>query len=379
MKKNTFFLVVLFCSLSNYTHAQESQKSSGTASSASFFSHIASRQGHSAKKISFEKDFSLLNLNNILAYGNEISPAGSQFVSFGISDPQSISYISSPGADEEEYAGSIDPDNPTIAYVLNQSGGLQTIDITTGSLISYVGYFPPSQDMNWAGMEFDPTTGILYAICTSTTSSSLYHLDISAVTTTFIGATGIDCAIALAVDGNGNIWTYDVVTDNFYSLDATTGEATLIGPIGFDAQYAQGMCWDPNTDTVFMAAFNQTTNLGEWRTVNTSTGETTFINNIGSGYDIVWVSIPSGQNAGVSENPLDDFSFYPNPVQNILHLKSNAPIEKVVFYNTLGQKILEKKNEDIRGDLDVSILVSGVYTMIVSIAEKTGTYKLIKK
>jgi hypothetical protein len=104
--------------------------------------------------------------------------------------------------------------------------------------------------------------------------------------------------ISLAIDGSGNIYALDLVDDNLYSINKTTGSGTAIGAIGFDANYGQGMCWDPNTDTIYMATINQMSATAieeEWRSVDTTTGTTTLIGNLGpSGVvtQLGWVSIP---------------------------------------------------------------------------------------
>jgi len=79
------------------------------------------------------------------------------------------------------------------------------------------------------------------------------------------------------------------------------------------------------------------------------------------------------------ENPLVDFSFYPNPVKDVISLKSGSNIESVVFYNTLGQKSLSSKVNSVSKEINVSNLAPGLYIMKVNVNGKTGTYKVIKK
>jgi hypothetical protein len=142
-------------------------------------------------------------------------------------------------------------------------------------------------------MEFDRTSGTLYAMA----GADLYTIDPVAVTATLVGPTGInpgDLPIALAIDGAGVGYTYDIVTDNLYSIDLATATATLIGNIGFDANFGQGMCYDPTTDMVYMSAFNGAAFAAEWRSVNTTTGATTLIGPIvtpAATTQVAWSSI----------------------------------------------------------------------------------------
>jgi hypothetical protein len=53
-----------------------------------------------------------------------------------------------------------------------------------------------------------------------------------------------------------------------------------------------------------------------------------------------------------------NFNIYPNPVTDILHLRSAIVLNKVTLYNTLGSKILEKEDAS---EIHVKNLPSGIY------------------
>ena len=68
---------------------------------------------------------------------------------------------------------------------------------------------------------------------------------------------------------------------------------------------------------------------------------------------------------------------YPNPISDVLHvqLPSNVSIEKVYFYNNLGQVVLENNTTNI-----VTLtLSSGVYLIQIQTSEGTYHKKIIKK
>jgi hypothetical protein len=71
------------------------------------------------------------------------------------------------------------------------------------------------------------------------------------------------------------------VNDNFYKLNKTTGAATLIGPLGFNANYGQCMFYDQAVNTVTMGAYNLTANSAQIRAVDVTTGGSTVLSSTG--------------------------------------------------------------------------------------------------
>lgn len=76
-----------------------------------------------------------------------------------------------------------------------------------------------------------------------------------------------------------------------------------------------------------------------------------------------------------SENIIDGFSMYPNPVSGILTIKTTNPIHKVSIYNMLGQEIITSKEHTI----NTSRLTAGSYIVRVKAGNQTGSYMLIKE
>ncbi len=117
-----------------------------------------------------------------------------------------------------------------------------------------------------------------------------------AATATSIGTiTNSPCSIAVAVDTGGTMYTYDLVNDVLLTVDKATGAGTTIGSIGFDANFGQGMDYDPTTGTMYMAAFNNGTFLAELRTVDLATGNTALVGVLGragAGEQIGWIGFP---------------------------------------------------------------------------------------
>jgi len=136
----------------------------------------------------------------------------------------------------------------------------------------------------------------LYAACTDGSESPLYTVDPSTGAATLIGPTGIPALIDIAIDGTGQMYGYDIVNDNAYMIDKTTGTSTVIGSIGFDASYAQGMGWDPASDAIYMAAYNVSTGGGELRLFDKVTGNTAVLGSLPGEIDAF--AFPGGSGGG---------------------------------------------------------------------------------
>lgn len=75
----------------------------------------------------------------------------------------------------------------------------------------------------------------------------------------------------------------------------------------------------------------------------------------------------------------NNFSFAPNPTNNFVNLSASKNIEKVEFYNLLGQNALSAPVNGLRKEVNISNLKSGIYLMKVTIDNAVGTYKIIKE
>ena len=103
--------------------------------------------------------------------------------------------------------------------------------------------------------------------------------------------------IAIAINNSGQMYGQEITTDVMLSIDKSTGAGTVLGALGFDANYGQGMDFDPITETLYLSAFNNTTFQAELRTGNTTTGNTTLIGVLGSTTpggltQLGWIGLP---------------------------------------------------------------------------------------
>ena len=111
-------------------------------------------------------------------------------------------------------------------------------------------------------------------------------------TLTEIGTGDYPTGIALAATPDGTLYTYDINADVLVQLDKTTGAGTVIGPIGFDANFGQGMTYDYVNDVMYMAAYNNGVGQPELRAVDLETGATTLVGPLGVA-QMGWAGAPA--------------------------------------------------------------------------------------
>jgi len=221
-----------------------------------------------------------------------------QFGSFEIDTPEVYTPIAGSPSVGFEGAGAIDPNSDgSTAYAFDDLT-LYSIDTATGVYTS-LGTITPSSGGSWVGMEFDPTSGTLYGLAGNFgIDVGLYTIDVGAVTATLVGTSSVTTgAVTLAIDGAGVGYITDVVSDSLYSIDVATGAVTLVGALGVDLNFGQGMVYDINSDQVYTALFNNFSFAAEWWTVDTATGAATFVGTIDATnpnvVQVGWAGIPS--------------------------------------------------------------------------------------
>lgn len=239
-----------------------------------------------AKAAANVEDFIQLGEIGIQAYGAETQMTG--MVRFDLGLPDSLDYLMNIPSNAFPGAGTLDGKNPNIAYHI-ESSDLYRVDLTANTFT----HIADLQTEEMSGMTYDPFTQMYYGVSTTIDNSWLYKIDVEHGTADLIGELeGVAGAIALSIAGDGNLYTYDIVTDYLYVLNKETAENYQIGYIGFNANFGQGMSYDSESDILYMTAFNSDTFLPELRAVDTETGNTTLIGVLGSTYpgDIVQVA-----------------------------------------------------------------------------------------
>ncbi len=128
-----------------------------------------------------------------------------------------------------------------------------TIDTGTGAF-NAIG--PISGDgageANFGGLSVDPTDETFFA----SSGSTLYTLNPATGATTRVGDFDpADLIIDIAISADGQMYGHDILADELVSIDKTTGATTPIGFTGFNANFAQGMDFDYETNTLLATIY----------------------------------------------------------------------------------------------------------------------------
>jgi DNA-binding beta-propeller fold protein YncE len=162
---------------------------------------------------------------------------------------------------------------------------LYTVNPTTGAA-SLVG--PTGQTSVIEGdLAFDPTTGTLYGayeVPSGTSNEELFTLNTSTGVATIVGpmsSSTIDVS-GLAFDSSGQLWAVASGVNStgipaLLELDKTTGAITSSMSMGLDLnQPTLGIRFDPSNGQLYMADGD-----GNFYQINTSNGDTTLIDSTG--------------------------------------------------------------------------------------------------
>ena len=81
---------------------------------------------------------------------------------------------------------------------------------------------------------------------------------------------------------------------------------------------------------------------------------------------------------GVQDFTTNKFSVYPNPVKDMLNIKSSNTVDNVTVYDLLGKVVLQENPGTISPAINMSNLASGSYLVKVTIGNSSKTVKVLK-
>ena len=81
---------------------------------------------------------------------------------------------------------------------------------------------------------------------------------------------------------------------------------------------------------------------------------------------------------GTDDFAENKFSVYPNPVKDMLNIKSTAAVDNVTVYDILGKVVLQENPGKISPAINMSNLASGSYLVKVTIGNSSKTVKVLK-
>lgn len=98
--------------------------------------------------------------------------------------------------------------------------------------------------------------------------------------------------------------------------------------------------------------------------------------NDGFAFDDVVITSETLSNKNFDNSPL--FTYYPNPVNDILILNAQKNISKIFVFNMLGQEVLRNVPNAINSKLYLSTLKPGAYFVKITVGKVTQAIRIIK-
>lgn len=192
------------------------------------------------------------------------------------------------------YAAAFIDNDFTQHYMLTSAGGalagdtFGVTDTATGVFTSLGVISGAPAGNTWTSMKWDHSTQTLFAVNSAGGGqSSLYTIDPDTLEATLVGqidGPGVDpgaIVIAIAISPDGLMYGLDIIGDTLLAIDKSSGDASPIGPTGFDANFAQDMDFDPSTGVLYWPGYFGG-GATEMTTIDTSTGVATSIGTITS-------------------------------------------------------------------------------------------------
>ncbi len=201
-------------------------------------------------------------------------------------------------------------------YFVDNAGMVDEVKVDDSVVVTSLGNCGLS---GVTGMALDYSTGIYYL---SLGNGDLYTIDFSDLSTSFVGSTSINNLIGITFAGDSSLYGCNKGENTFYMIDKETAAATVIGDIGLSAGYGQGLGYDHLNDMVVMSVYNDGTGQAEYRSVDLTTGISSFIGVIGpAGTQFGTIAMPSPDAQTVPDGLLS-FNVYRNG-----NLMVNIPYE----------------------------------------------------
>lgn len=167
-------------------------------------------------------------------------------------------------------------DATAVVWAVDDTLHLGTMDTTTGVFTPSATITGPAAGETPTGLAFVDAASTFYLSTSTGTDSFLYTVDPGTGTANLVGVMGTPLMIEIAINAQGQMYGHDISTDSIYSIDTASGVATLIGPTGYDANFAQGMAFDKLTGVLY-AWLYQGAGVNTFATIDLATGAATTV------------------------------------------------------------------------------------------------------
>ena len=170
----------------------------------------------------------------------------------------------------------------------------------------------------------------------------------------------------------------DVTTMDYVHLDYYTDDSTALGfyviqegtgENGYSIDTELGITTGQWVSVDIPLSAYTVTDLSGVNQIKTDGNGTVYLDNI------YFYTEPT---AGIEDAELSQFTYFPNPVNNVLTIKAQASIDSITIYNMLGQSVIRSAPNTNNSTVDMSVLQTGAYFVQVSINKTLKTVRVIK-
>lgn len=184
-------------------------------------------------------------------------------------------------------------------YVVDQAApfALYRVDTVTG-VRTFVANCTGVPHTNLTGMTWDRSTNTMYGASSSLSQSAIFTINLTTGACTPIGAPTATApgVIQLNAAPGGSLFAVDIVNDNLYRFNKTTGVATLVGSLGLNANFGQDGHFDLSDGQYYWTAFNATAFQAQLRIIDTLTGGSTLVGSYANQIETLGIYTPLNPN-----------------------------------------------------------------------------------
>jgi hypothetical protein len=252
----------------------------------------------------------------------------------GIADVNSASTTYTMGSANATVTATYKTVTPT-TYTLTVNGGSGGGTYESGTVVNIVADAAP------AGKEFDRWTGNTSGIANVYSASTTYTMGSAnaTVTATYVVIPVEIYTVSFETNGGSPTPPNQNVTAN--SLLTKPADPVREGYTFVGWWYHKGWYWDFDNDRVVNEGFSL---IADWQVAD-----------------------------GIADlSREEDLIFYPNPVRDVLTIRSSTPIDRVRIYTVTGLLVKDELVGAAEGNITVSHLPSGVY--FLKIGDKRGKF-----
>jgi len=197
---------------------------------------------------------------SIPVYATEVTASGANYVSFDAADPSTSNVIlaNSPTLFGITFVDGDFSKQYGVDYFAGDLYAISTLD-GSSSVIGNTGLVSCCMVIP-GGMRWDATSGTTYLVIDNftTQTSALYTIDLATAATTLVGPlTGVIRDITF--DRSGLMYGIDSANDVLVAIDKSNADTQVIGSLGFDAVFGQGLDFDLETGVLYLASADETT------------------------------------------------------------------------------------------------------------------------